>query len=238
MMLHQTHGAALKQVHPKTEERFVIKKGVKKAAGYRAGKGEGGRGVMTSSDAPITVTANDLRRLAERADGLRERDWRIVLGAGEEKLVLEPAGDESGWPNVIVRTEPAVEVDSMNKVVPDMTGMGSAEEVELYWSKSKPPVLLVGDAVDGMKGDSVFWSQAAVEKFLIPYYTRFLSDKKLLELRTLSRDRTVIALIHREPTIYESRRTDGLGEVLVKPRPELVILRVVGGKLISEAFHY
>jgi len=51
--------------------------------------------------------------------------------------------------------------------------------------------------------DSLFWTQSAVFKFLIPYYVPFLKPARLQELKEFSADEHILAIGHRYPTEYD-----------------------------------
>lgn len=178
-----------------------------------------------SAPEPTRVTANDLRRLAEKADGLRKQPLHLAVNSDGKVDLVSNAKGLKAWDEVSVETWPAKETDEKGNHG-DYTGMGTAPEVELYWKEGESPILLVGDLTDGLRGDSVFWSQAAVEKFLIPYYTRFLDDANLLKLRRFSRKSTVVAIVHREPTIYEEVEFAPFSQVALAPRPQLLVLEI------------
>lgn len=99
--------------------------------------------------------ANDLRRLAETADGTREKEWYVVVR--ERKLVLQKEMPDSGE-YAIVRT-------GWNG-----DGMHGGSEVRLSVTGGNVPE----------EADALFSSQSAIEKFVVPYYVRSLplSDLK------------------------------------------------------------
>lgn len=137
-----------------------------------------------------------LRRLAEKADGLRDQDLALVQRA-DGQLDVVPA-DQAGDAQVLYRLRTP----------------------SRYPAEQRPPFQLVltppppGEPFDARaRYDALFWSESAVEKFLLPYYQRVLTPEQLLELARAFRDNpNVYAIGHVAPTIYELLSTDDSGE--------------------------
>lgn len=148
----------------------------------RTGDGEG---------EPLTLTSNQLRRMAEEADGQRG----VELEIGD----IERGADGKLLP----RLRRAV------------AGVKSANGIRILTPKLAPNrpipsrVTLVSPnsdreiPINPLRYDAVFWGEASMEKFLIPYYVRFYDNVQLAALRTAIANETVIALAHLYPTFWE-----------------------------------
>lgn len=151
---------------------------------------------------PWTTNATNLRQAAEHADGYREQT--LYLFYREQRLdpIQYPDDDRVG---VVVHVNPAdaQAVGDHPLHVNVFTGytngstMGMPEKVEVHYKDFAPTDLIPCEF------DSLFWTQSAVEKFLIPYYASIYSAEELDVLRQLSQDPSVLAIGHRYPTIYE-----------------------------------
>jgi hypothetical protein len=137
-------------------------------------------GVGVVTDLP-TLTANQLRSLAEKADGV----------GGDLSLVKDRSGE--------------VDVVSRDKLD------GRTELLRLHTPRPDPGIqgtarihLRIGDNnVYGGRhthldqADAVFVTQSAVEKFLLPYYMRFKSPKEIDAFKIQAfEDPDVEAIIH------------------------------------------
>lgn len=127
-----------------------------------------------------SLTASELRRLAEAADGIRDQTAYVVWGTNgpEVKTRLEK-GDE-----LIVECETSSEV--------------KARPVFKSIALDPPIVDSEGNPVTHVeaKYDAMFWSEAAVEKFVIPYYARFMTPDDLVRIMTAFNHPASIAMIH------------------------------------------
>ena len=130
----------------------------------------------TEGRAPRTLTYQELRRAAEAAASFRNQEVYLVV-------------DDQGWS---VREKRPENPDGMAVVPIKSPGKPTAP----------PPVLVAQIGVDVVKpadllnlkdpqgkplgpADAVFWTPAAVEKFLVPYYASVYGDespKKLTDL--------------------------------------------------------
>jgi hypothetical protein len=108
----------------------------------------------------------DLRGLAEYASGVRcsEPVWLAACGDGVIQHVADPASPDGLPPNVwLVRTE-----------VGD--GRGNRDSTQFARIGREPgewgsvDLLEIPFRGELKAGDSVFWTQSAVEKFMVPYY--------------------------------------------------------------------
>ena len=126
------------------------------------------------------LTANDLRRLAEAVDGVRDETAYVVWGeSGPEVRTQRPASDEVVFECMTSNAEP------------DRAKIGT---ITLH-----PPVIASdGTPLTDFAGrfDAMFWSEAAVEKFMIPYYIRFSSPGQIARMRSAFNQERVVASIH------------------------------------------
>ncbi|WP_310571307.1 hypothetical protein [Gemmatimonas sp.] len=137
------------------------------------------------------ITADDLRRVAEWADGMRGGEYRLSMSAP-----LPGGGTGFG----LERIEGSS--DSVDELV-----ISTPQRVP---TKKSPPVFMLVDPatgehirVDTQKHDAIFWGEVSAEKFLIPYYTRFLDDAGMQSLREAIADPDVIAIAHDYPTFLD-----------------------------------
>lgn len=167
---------------------------------------------MTAVNGIPMFTANDLRRLAEAVDGMRDKQLRIGIVDG-----------------ALVATEADI-------------GTARDQEIWVHTSstgKPKPTVVTLTHpnghpiTVSTAKFDCVYWGEAACEKFLVPYYIRFSSDAHMQALRKAILHPEVIAMAHTYPT-----RTVGISTqdpVALTPRgetaPELYVFSDGNGLL-------
>lgn len=134
-----------------------------------------------------------LRRLAEKADGLRDQDLALVQRA-DGTLDVVPV-DEVGTQPVLYQLR-----------TPSQHPADQRPKFELVLTPPPPGVPFDARA----RYDALFWTESAVEKFLLPYYQRVLTPEELLELARAFRDNpNVYAVGHWPPTRYELLSTDG-----------------------------
>lgn len=114
--------------------------------------------------APTTFGYRDLRRLAEYASGVREGDtpvWLAAFGDGVIQPIAGPTPQPAGA--LVVAT-----------VVGD--GRGNRDTTRFARIGNEPgekgsvDLLKVKYNREHKAADSVFWTQSAVEKFMVPYY--------------------------------------------------------------------
>ena len=117
---------------------------------------------MYTSVEPAKLSANALRRLAEKADGLRDKHPFLVV-------------DDNDIVDVAAETD----IKGRHKLL-DLTTLNDGPGLN-----SKP---ILGMTVDGKPypegteldvADAIFTSQSAVEKFVFPYYTRVEPPRNL-----------------------------------------------------------
>src|SRR5258706_10822919 len=131
------------------------------------------------------LSANELRYLAEKADGLRTQDLSLIIDGNTVDVV---ATKDVGARKVLLN----LKTPSRGPGVP-----GDAK-IEIHWrgkTYGGPD-----SALD--KADAVFVTQSSIEKFLLPYYMRFKSAAAVQALEnSLFNDRNVAAALHIPPSI-------------------------------------
>lgn len=126
------------------------------------------------------LTANDLRKLAEAVDGVRDETAYVVWGnEGPEVRTQRP--------------------DSDDVIFECMTRNAEPNRAKMVAIKLDRPVI----TSDGKplthferRFDAMFWSEAAVEKFMLPYYARFSSPDQMDRMRNASNQKDVAAVMH------------------------------------------
>lgn len=143
-----------------------------------------------------TLSANELRRLAEAVDGVRDQSAYIVWGANgpEVKTSVGRSDDVMAEceTNNIVRARATFDAITSDPRIVDDTGAPITDFASRY--------------------DAMFWSEAAVEKFVLPYYLRFRTPEEVDEIRTLFNHPSVYSILHLPLTdciFTSSARTDG-----------------------------
>lgn len=144
-------------------------------------------------DAEVKIDANELRWLGEEADGKREADYAVVWKEvnGQRKLALEPidtAQVHALAARFVVRT--------------NWQGPGLRGQVPMTITWEGKPVTLFR-VRNGKKEypDSIFWTQSAFLKFVIPYYARMRSTGNLDDMRRkYFNDQRCMAVMHFEPS--------------------------------------
>ena len=135
-----------------------------------------------------TLSANQLRYLAEKADGMRAKALALVIDGNAVDVV--PADDKE-----IGRTKTKL-LDLNTPTRGD--GVAGDAKIEIHWngkSYGGPNTILNG-------ADAVFVTQSAIEKFLLPYYMRFKSGAQVQALEnSLFNNKNVAAAIHIPPSI-------------------------------------
>ena len=143
-----------------------------------------------------TLSANELRRLAEAVDGVRDQPAYIVWGEhGPEVKTHVAKGDD-------VMAECRT-----NNVVSGRRRFTSITVDPPFVDASGAPVTDIASRFDAM-----FWSESAVEKFALPYYLRYHTPAEVDEIRTLFDQPSVYALMHLPLSncfYVASARTDG-----------------------------
>lgn len=159
---------------------------------------------MTNEQPPIP--ANVLRLLAEKADGRRGIDQSIVrMGDGDkaEYDVLTAA-------EIDARRAQGETIEALIAIAATYTNTKRAEReretvVIIKVPGAKPRTYNAGEV------DALFLTEAAVEKFVLPYYARTLqrSEYDTLIKRYYAEDEIAWALIHYPTSIYDVIEGDG-----------------------------
>lgn len=138
-----------------------------------------------------TITANQLRRLAEWADGVRGETLQLIV-------------DEEG-----ARVEKVTDIDAVppGAILLSTVDRNPLRKVPKYVDVIKPSTG-VAHRLDTSVYDAVCWSEAALEKFMLPYYVRFYSRKDFDTLRNAFCQGAVIAVAHIYPTFWEDLPDD------------------------------
>ena len=126
-----------------------------------------------------TISANDLRRLAETADGLRNRDVALVTRAGQVTVI--DASDML-----------ATDTHLLTLRTNDHTNQAKRPEFDMTLQLAHGPSLSLR-----VNFDAFFWSESAIEKFVFPYYARIWSPEMLTTFRErFGEDNAAMGIIH------------------------------------------
>jgi len=166
------------------------------------------------------LTPMRLRRLAEEASGLRHRPLRLVFldkDVSEADYYLVAADDPRGRDGLPVNANETVDE------TPD--AIEGFESVKLKYGK-------VSNLEVATTYDALFWSDAAIEKFLLDYYLPLKPPEEWLKLylRVMGRlpndDRTVYGIGHTYPSVDEEITDDRVHFLTdAGPVPEAQYLR-------------
>jgi hypothetical protein len=143
------------------------------------------------------LEASDLRALAEKADGMRERDLHLVVRKGKLEIVDElKDGDRRvaavRTDDVTKRRRPFSLALELGAPVPEPESV-SASETPASGELPAMSVLLPSDMTKVF--DALFWTESAVDKFVLPYYQKLYSRKRLAELEDSFDTRPNVAAI-------------------------------------------
>lgn len=145
-----------------------------------------------ASDASIIVDANTLRRVAEAADGLRGGTFALTANApqrdGGTALGLVPVDPDAPPKPGEIRVHTPLK--SPKKMRPKAVFVQHPRTGEMIY-------------VDTERFDAVFWGEAAIEKFLVPYYVRFRSAEFMQTLREAAANEEIIAIAHDYPSFVD-----------------------------------
>jgi hypothetical protein len=135
-----------------------------------AAETQGGGG---SAAAPRTMSYQDLRKMAEAAASFRGKEFWMVIGPeGWEARTEEP---EPGPDHVAIRcrNDPTAARPEVTRAELGTSAVAKADLLRLK----------VGGREE--RADAVFWSAAAVEKFLVPYYASVYGNQAAPEIAKL-----------------------------------------------------
>ena len=157
-----------------------------------------------AANGEIRLSANDLRALAEEADGLRDADAVVIHnpdagrpGQRPYRIVRDSDARSSGVEPVLrLRTDNA---PPFAKRTPVLT-LSSEPRVSL----SAHPALTLGHC------DAIFTSISAMDKFIIPYYQRIRGLAAVQAARQkYATDPTALAVVHLPESIDDTLRAVG-----------------------------
>ncbi len=153
---------------------------------------------MTNDQPPIP--ANVLRLLAEKADGRRgiaQSIVRVGEGAKAEYDVLTAA-------EIDARRAKGQKIEELIAIAATYKNKARAEReretvVTVKVPGAKPRTYTASEV------DALFLTEAAVEKFVLPYYARTLQrdEYDTLLKRYYSEDEIAFALVHYPPSLYD-----------------------------------
>ena len=126
------------------------------------------------------MTANDLRKLAEAVDGIRDVPAYVVWGKDGPAV-----------------TEERPELEDV--IFECMTKNTDPNRAKFRSITLDPPVVRSdGHPMTDIAAqfDAMFWSEAAVEKFVLPYYIRMGTPEEVSRIRKAFNHESVFAAIH------------------------------------------
>jgi hypothetical protein len=127
----------------------------------------------------MTIDASQLRKLAETADGLRNQNLALIKRGNEHLVIPEEELVSEDEMLISLRTDDPVTRS-------DRPGFEIVLHVE---GGPSVPVSTVAD--------SMFWTLSAVDKFVIPYYSRIWPIQKVRAFRAkLAEDYQWLAMYH------------------------------------------
>lgn len=154
---------------------------------------------------PVTLTANQLRALAEAADGSRKvKMFLVASGNSAEPVKIEKG---SGATTVLIE----LLTDEKEKFQNQATIKTDPVLDELYDIDGK---LIPGALKDC---DAVFTSLSAVEKFLVPYYVKLKTLDEVKKMRDAFANSTVTVAAFHLPSSYPGFAREG-GIVFAKEK--------------------
>ena len=146
----------------------------------------------------MSFDARYVRKLAEHLDGLRGETVYHVINEGDK---LVPVAEQD-----------LVEKTSLFRVqTPYYKGTSMTPPKEVTATVGETTKTVYPSTTEAV--DSLFWTQSAIHKFLLPYYVNVLPPEKYERLKDLSADSTVYAIGHRYPTEYDDTPWEGDGDM-------------------------
>ncbi|HVZ48970.1 MAG TPA: hypothetical protein VG916_09315 [Gemmatimonadaceae bacterium] len=155
-------------------------------------------------DKPV-VDANDIRWNGEHADGIRDETLYVVR-AGDNAINLMREDEYNALP---ADTRPEILYFALTR----STGTGGMRAVlgQDVTIQLKLGGRFATKVITLPEADAVFISQSAVEKFMLPYYTRFKSTGQVDAIRqSLYNAPDVIAVEHIPPSIKHAITARGV----------------------------
>ena len=145
---------------------------------------------LTAEVPTVAIDANRLRRLAEKADGLRDRPLKVITDGYGGVDVVEI--NEPGTPCLIDVVTPT-----------EGPGVAGRGKITVHWHESSQVGRNGGSECSLDGADAVFVSQSAIEKLLLPYYMRFKNGAEVQQLQDLLfKNDKVLAAIHFPPSMW------------------------------------
>lgn len=122
------------------------------------------RGTPDTADEPLMLPAHVLRQIAESASGVREPRWFVVTyDSTSGKYLIDPRdhdpGSVAGAVVIPTRSELRAKRPRIDLAVLAAEGVDPVNLLKLQDREGKL-----------VSADSVFWTESAVEKFMLPYY--------------------------------------------------------------------
>jgi hypothetical protein len=121
---------------------------------------------MPASTTIAKLSAGALRRLADKADGLRDKHPLLVVDSKDEVDVVIEA-------DLRADQHPLIDLETPN----DGPGLCFKPTIRLIVNGTE-----FGEGTQLDQADAVFTSQSAVEKFLLPYYMRVRTPAQVAEI--------------------------------------------------------
>ncbi len=126
------------------------------------------------------LTANDLRRLAEAVDGIRDQPAYVTWGKyGPEVTTEPPAARDVIFECVTKSAQPDRAKLRLITVDSGIVDAGGRPITDL-----------------ATRADAMFWSEAAVEKFVLPYYIRSSTPGEVARMAKAFDNVNVVATTH------------------------------------------
>lgn len=152
------------------------------------------------------LSANGLRFLAEKADGIRNQTAYLVVA-------------KDGTPDVVAKDDfngrtPILEIETPLKG----SGITAAVDIRLLYDG-----VILGGEHDLDKADAVFVTQSAIEKFCLPYYMRFMTAAEVDKLQNDLYNDDFIAAYHIHPSITEGFAPDERPRVVKRDKSMIIL---------------
>jgi hypothetical protein len=135
--------------------------------------------------APPKLSANELRYLAEKADGMRDQAVSLIVDGDKVDVVATKA------------------VGTRKRLLDLATpargpGIAGDAKTQIFWRGK----IYGGPNTELDEADALFVTQSAIEKFLLPYYMRFKSGAQVQALENmLFNNPAAVAALHIPPSI-------------------------------------